>query len=230
MTTTTSAGDASGSDLAAEVASAVGSADTTASQRIQNLGLVQQARLARLTRTAAAATKQYGVESAQAMAAQAAVTASKTIVARTAIVKQQATTPAPQVASAGWALHGRVYAAQLQPAQSYTVYLVDAQNAYQSQYGFSYTDASGYFSLQYAGSASEAQAPADATQSAPDDAPLFIAVVDAKARPVYRGATAFAPATGTATYQNIALAAGDKPLGDPPAAIRKSALPPSRSK
>ena len=50
-------------------------------------------------------------------------------------VQQQVTTEAPTVAATGWALHGRVYTAQLEPAVGYCVFLVDAQNAYYSPAG-----------------------------------------------------------------------------------------------
>jgi hypothetical protein len=119
------------------------------------------------------------------------------------------------VAAAGWALHGRVYDAQLQPAVQHTVYLVDSAKAYQAQYGFSYTDATGYFLINYA---------QPAGQAAPS-VPLYVAIVNAKAEPVYLATEAFQPVAGSTTYQNISLAVGERPLGDPPAEIRKIAIP-----
>jgi hypothetical protein len=223
-----SANASTAEDLGSDVTTALSSADSTASQRIQNLSLVHQARLSQLTRTAASLTAKYGASSAQATTAQAAVTASKATIARVAIIKQQAATPAPQVASTGWALHGRVFNADLQPVSGYTVFLVDAQNAYQSAYGFAYTDSTGYFQLNFAGTPATGKgqkAQQAALSTAQTSSELFVEIANSKSQPVYLGMTAFQPNLGTATYQNVTLAAGEKPIGDPPDAIRKVALP-----
>lgn len=90
-----------------DVANALGSADSTAAQRVQNLGLVHQARVAQLTRTAASITARYGADSPQATAAHAKVTAAQATVARIAVVNRQTDTAAPQVAATGWALYGQ---------------------------------------------------------------------------------------------------------------------------
>ncbi len=190
-------------------------ADSSASGTVQNLKMVHQARLSQLTRTAAALKAKHGATDSRTVAVEAAVTAQSAAVSRIAVASQQAATPAPTVA--GWALHGRVFDAQLQPSAKYTVYLVNNQKAYQSQYGFAYTDDTGTFLINYGPAAGQA------TSSA---GPLYVAIADDKAEPVYLSTTAFQPFTGKATYQNIALAAGDEPLGDPPAAIRQVALPP----
>ncbi len=184
---------------------------------MQNLKLVHQARLSQLTRTAAALNAKYGATDSRTVAAEAAVTAQSAAVSRIAVASQQAATSAPTVATGGWALHGRVYDAQLEPSAKFTVYLVNSQKAYQAQYGFAYTDDTGYFLINYAPVAGQAASAAS---------PLYVAIVDDKAAPVYLATTAFQPATGKATYQNITLAAGDTPLGDPPADIRQIALPP----
>src|SRR6266851_1042895 len=44
-------------------------------------------------------------------------------------------------------------------------------------------------------------------------------------QPVYLSSTAFNPTVGTATYVAVHLATGRKPIGDPPSAIRGTALP-----
>lgn len=194
---------------------ALAASDSSAAATVGNLKLVHQARVSLLTRTAAALQAQYGANDPRTVAAEAAVSAGNATVARLSVASQQAATPAPTVAAAGWALHGRVYGAQLQPAVRHTVYLVDATKAYQAQFGFAYTDATGYFLINYAPPAGQAASAA----------PLHVAIVNAKAEPVYLATTAFQPATGSTTYQNIALTAGDAPLGDPPAEIRKIAIP-----
>src|SRR5580698_9397254 len=79
------------------VSASLTAADSTSSQSMQTLGLVHQARLAQLTRTAAIIEAQYGATSKQAIAAQAAVTTSKVTVARLAVVNHQVVATAPQV-------------------------------------------------------------------------------------------------------------------------------------
>jgi hypothetical protein len=213
--------------LEGEVQSALASADATATSRIQTLSLVQQARTSRLTRSAANATAQYGAESAQAKAAQAAVTASNATNARVLIAKQQLATPAPPVSATGWALHGRVFDAQLQPLADHTVFLADPQNSYQSAYGFAYTDNTGYFLLgSESAPSTEGQNGAAQAQSPQ----LFVSIVNPDAQPVYVGKTAFEPSIGRATYQEIALPGGAKPIGDPPAAVRSTGFPPPQRK
>jgi hypothetical protein len=59
---------------------------------------------------------------------------------------------------------------------------------------------------------------------------LFVEIANSKAHPVYLAPTAFTPTIGSATYQNITLPVGEKPLGDPPQAIRAIALPAAEKK
>jgi hypothetical protein len=244
-------------EINSSVAGELTTADSTASQRVQNLSLVHQARLAQLTRTAASLTARYGASSPQATAAEAAVTASKATVARVAIVNQQVSVATPQVSATGWALYGHVYNAQLQPVSAYTVFLVDAKKAYQSAYGFSYTDSTGYFLISFAGDPASSQSQNDSSsprrrrsqaearpshpgeedqQSEPAQPatqtsfPLFVEIANVNAQPVYLSTTAFQPILGAATYQNITLPAGEAPIGDPPPAIRRIALPPTEGK
>jgi len=219
-------------NLGSDLTMALSSADSTSAQRLQHLSLVHQARLSGLTRTAASLTAQYGASSPQATAAETAVTGAKATIARVAIVTQQLTTPAPQVASTGWALNGRVFDAEKKPVSGYSVFLVDAQNAYQSAYGFAYTDDTGYFLLSFAGTPAAPQTKTKdqpTGQSADETSPqLFVQITNSKRQPIYLSTTAFQPTIGTATYQNFLLPAGEKPIGDPPAAVRKGALPPAK--
>jgi len=132
------------------------------------------------------------------------------------MVHRQLAAPAVQVAKTGWALHGRVLDAQLQPVAKFTVFLVDANKTYLEQYGFAYTDDTGYFLLNH---------PGDASGQAASTAQLFLEIVNMDASPVYLSSTAFQPVLGTATFQNIVLPAGGQPIGDPPPAIRAVAIP-----
>jgi hypothetical protein len=203
-------------------------ADGISADRIQNLSLVHQARVSRLARTATSVAAQYGTKSKEATAAQEAVAAARTTAARIDLVHQQVATTAPQVAAAGWALHGRVYNAQVQPVSGHTVFLVDSQKYYQRAYGFAYTDNTGYFLINFAG-----ETPAPSGQSAAASQSLgielFVQIANTDAKPVYLSSTAFQPSLGNAVYQNITLPAGEPVIGDPPEAIRKVALPSSKN-
>jgi len=196
---------------------AFAAADSLAAQRLQTIGKLHQARIARLTREAAGLARQGDAGTASLAEARAEIAAEKITVAKAAMLNQRAATADPQVSPSGWALHGRVYSSELAPVAGCTVFLVDPQNAFQSAYGFAYTDASGYFVLNGAATGAPAHGGA-ATQ-------LYVAVADAKGEPVYRSSTAFTPNPGVATYQMHVLPAGGKPIGDPPPEIRNIALP-----
>jgi hypothetical protein len=202
-------------------------ADTRSATAVSTLTLVHQARLSNQKRAATLAVAVYGAGSSQATAAQETVTATTTTAARLAALTQRANTPTPTVAATGWTLHGRAYTSDLAPQPGYAVFLVDANKNYLSDYGYSYTDDTGYFLISYAGPASGASQSGKAqstgsTTAAPE---FYIQITDAKANPVLLTQTAFVPVSGKATYQSITLPAGDKPLGDLPADIRAVALP-----
>jgi len=214
MNTTFNTQETAQATVNTNVASALTVADSSSSQRVQQLGLVHQARLAQLTRTSASVTAQYGAGSAQATAAAAAVASSKLLVARITQINQRVTLAAPAVATGGWALYGHIYASAGAAAVAYTVFLVDEQNAYQGAVGFSYTASDGSYALNYQPAAGVAALPQ-----------LYLQVANASAQPVYLSTVAFAPTVGKATYQDVTLPAGEPVLGDPPAEIRATALP-----
>jgi hypothetical protein len=225
---TTGSADATLGEADDSLTSALSTVDTQATQRLTILGLIYQARQSQLTRSAANIAAQQGSGSEQATAAEAAVAAAKATVARLAVAQQQLTTETPAVSDSGWALYGRVYSAQLEPAVGYCVFLVDAQKAYYSAAGFAYTDSTGYFLLTYPETATKPGTPAGEAQ--PDTAVqppvLYVQITNPSGQPVYLSTTALAPALGTATYQTFALPAAEQPLGDPPSAVRAVALPP----
>ena len=101
------------SQIRESITSALSSADSSASDTVQNLQLVQQARLSGLTRTAATVKAKYGADSPQAKQAEAAVTGTTNLISRVAVVNQQLSTAPPTVSAKGWALQGRVFNAQL---------------------------------------------------------------------------------------------------------------------
>lgn len=201
--------------LTEQLNSALSSADSLTAQSMQNFQLVHQARLSRMSRTAANLTAQYGANDPRVVSAEAAVSATTATIGRISVLNQQLTTAAPEVAAAGWAHHGRFYTAQLEPAAKLTVFLVDGQKAYQKQYSFSYTDETGYFLLNYAGAADQSQ---------PNEQ-LFLEVANQEGKAIYLSPVPFEPVLGTATYKAILLPAGEQPLGDPPQEIRNVAFP-----
>jgi len=220
-------------ELNAPSQAVVSAADTQAGGAVSTLGLIQQARLSNQNRTVTLAVATYGKDSKQATAATQAVTATTAASARLTILSQQVNTPPPTVAATGWALHGRMYSSDLAPQASYAVFLVDAQKNYLSAYGFSYTDATGYFLISYSGSAvgQDASAqPAPAAPGASSTTQMFLQVADSNANPVLLSETAFVPVVGQATYQVVTLPAGAAKLGDPPAELRSVALPPITAK
>ena len=204
--------------LGAAVTATVGCADAGGSQSIHNLMLVHSARLSQLKRTAATLKQQYGASDPNVKAAEAAVKTGAARVARLSAAHQQASTPAPQVSATGWALQGRVFNSTLQPVQHLTVFLVDANKTFVSEYGFAYTDSTGYFLINFSGSA-------DGQANTPQ---LFVEIANASGKPIYLGTDVFSPAPGSTTYLNVTLPAGEHPIGNPPADIRKGAIPGKR--
>ena len=202
-----------------DLASTLSSADALVTAGMQGIQFVYQARLSQAKRTAAGLSVQYGASDARVVAANSTVTGIELTAARVSMFGRQLTAPTVEVAKAGWALQGLVHDAQLNPAAKFTVFMVDEEKAFLRAYGFAYTDATGYFLINYAG-------PAGAADKAAAAAPaLFIEVADTKGNPVYLSPTAFQPQLGVASYQTIVLPAGAQPIGDPPAEIRAVALP-----
>lgn len=234
--TTTTGGMPSASDLGNQIATNLASADSTAAGRAQALAWVHRARAAQLSRTAANLKAQYGANDAGVKAAEAAASAANHDAARAAVAHQQVATPEPQIATKGWALHGRVFDAQLAPLFGHTVFLVDSSKAYQQAYGYAYTDDTGYFLLNYAGSDATSKSPGTAERSSATTdqsaaaTELYVAVVDDKAQPVHLGTDPFQPVLGSAIYQNIVLLNAKQPIGDPPLQIRNVSFPPSSPK
>jgi hypothetical protein len=208
------------------VAGVLGSADSSVADALQNITLVHQARLSQQKRALNLAVTQYGATSAEARSAQLVATSTERTTARLHLTTQQATTTPPTVAANGWALHGRVLDGDLKPLADYAVFLVDHQKNYVSEYGFAYTDSTGYFLMNYAGTATGSSA----SKQAAGKADVFLEITNPKAEPVYLSTTAFQPVTGTATYQNITLQQGAPAIGNPPQEIRNVAMPPLSDK
>jgi len=156
-------------DLQSFASTVVTSANQLSTVGTSMSALVQTARVSSLKRAAAAAVATYGADSQQATDANQAVTTAQAKTGQLQVVSQKASTTPPAVAVTGWALHGRVYDANLNPQQRYTVFLVDAQNNYIGDYGFSYTDSTGYFLLQYKGAPASDSSKASESRAASSD-------------------------------------------------------------
>jgi hypothetical protein len=202
--------------------SALTAADTVVASQLTMLASVHQARLAQSTRSLAALEAQDTPDATAVAAAKATIAAQQTTVARIKLVATQGATAAPTVPAAGWAVWGHVYDPASAPLANYTVFLVDANKAYQSAYGFSYTDANGAFSIVY----TEPAAQKDAANATPSLPTVFLAIANAKAEQVYLGSTALALTLSQALYVDTTLPVGEPALGDLPAEVRKTALPP----
>jgi hypothetical protein len=203
-------------EIASVSTSALTAADTTSADRLDNLSLVQQARISQLSRTVSSLTAKYGAGSAQVAAAQATLGAAQGTVARVQMLRQQTAESAPIVPETGWAVWGHVYDSNSNPLGGYCVFLVDSQKNYQNAYGFQFTDSTGSFAITAAAGASSAAATIPT---------VFLAITNANAQLVYVGSQALALAVGSALYVDTSLAAGAPVLGDLPAEIRKVAVP-----
>ena len=151
-----------------------GSTVVTSANQLSTAGtsmtkLVQTARVSSLKRAASAAVATYGANSTEATAANQAVTSAQAKTAQIQVVSQKASTTPPAVTSTGWALHGRVYDANLNPQERYTVFLVDAQKNYLSDYGFTSTDSTGYFLIQYPGASAAGSSTSSKSRPASSD-------------------------------------------------------------
>ena len=217
-------------DMGNQIDSNLAAADESAGERVQALAWAHQARAAQLSRAAASLKAQFGEKDSRVKSAEDEAAAAKDAAAEIAVVRHQVTTADPQVAANGWALHGRVFNAQLAPASGYTVFLVDSAKMYQQAYGFAFTDDTGYFLLNYGGPGSASggktgSGSGKASSQGTAASELFVEVVDTKAQPVFLSTSAFQPVIGSATYQSIVLPVGQQPIGDPPPEIRQVAIP-----
>jgi hypothetical protein len=225
-TNSATTGSADGPNIPVQIKNGLASADGNATQRIQSLARVHQARLSRGSRTVAALTARFGANDQRVVSAAASVAATNATIARVSLLNRQASIPSVPASADGWVLHGRVVDSQLQPAARFTVFLVDANKTFLRQYGFTYTDDTGYFLINHSSSPAKTErAPQGQAVYSPPPPQLFVEIANTDANPVYLASDPFVPATGAATYQTIVLPAGEKPIGDPPPEIRREALP-----
>jgi hypothetical protein len=120
-----------------------------------------------------------------------------------------------------------VFDGHFQPISGLTVFLVDDSKTYQQEFGFAYTDADGYFLLNYAGPGPATQ---DKSAKAAPLPNLFVGIANAKSEPVHLESNQYSPIVGGATYLNVVLPSGNVALGEPPKQIRDVAVPPKRKR
>jgi hypothetical protein len=224
MNTTTNAlvgltPDVANSELDTGLTTGLAAVDSLTASRLDNLGLVYQARITQLTRAVNSLTAQAGADAKQVVKAKAAVAATQSTVARVQMVKQRTVATAPVVTSGGWAVWGYVYDSKANPLSGYCVFLTDAQGNYQNAYGFQFTDSNGGFTINYAGTNAEG------AQAAATPPTVYLAITNAKAQLVSESAKALALTIGSALYIEITLAAGEPSLGELPGEIKRLAQP-----
>lgn len=137
------------------------------------LSAVRQARVNLLQRQvrALAAKPASTTTSASVKSLRATIQLHQSALARFGAVSTQSSTPAPAVPANGWVLHGHIRGPDSQPVAKLTVALTDQEKTWFRNYGYAFTDASGYFSLSYAPPAA-APAPAPAGGPPPPAAPV----------------------------------------------------------
>ena len=123
--------------------------DAQATQQLTNLAQIRQARINQLQRQVAPLIAQKGAADTQVVSLQKSIQSQQSLVSALAVVRAKASTPAPTVSANGWVIYGYVRDQNLQPAARLTVTLTNQQKVWQHQYGYSFTDANGYFSLDY---------------------------------------------------------------------------------
>ncbi len=238
--TTSQASTASEAQFDGAAAAAVASADATSASNIESLGLIHQARTARLAREVTNLTALHGGTSAIVVAALAAQTNAQAMATRVELVRRQAVASAPTVTSTGWAVWGHVYETPSTPLSGYTIFLVDSQKTYQSQYGFATTAADGSFAIVYDGEAAASVGESGATLApaspaaartaeplVPSIPTLFLSMTNTDAQLVPTASNSLALAAGKALYIDTIVPAG-APTSDLPAEVQKTAQPPTQ--
>ena len=196
MSTTTTPAAAAGA-AQQSIQQVADSISTLAPLQFATLTSVRQARVNLFQRQAAAMTTVPGTTASDTVPGQVSIAFQQLSAAKFSAVNEQATTPAPTLPANGWVLHGRVRDAKLQPVAKLTVTLTDQEKAWQKQYGYAFTDATGYFSLTYAPPAPPAASSSPSTTGATTTG----AVVTGAATPGTPAATpaAMGPAATTPT-------------------------------
>lgn len=123
--------------------------DPQATQQFTGLAQVRQARVNQLTREAALLTKVYGAKNSGVLDVQATLANQQAVAVKLGVVRDTISVTAPTVPLGGWVLYGHVRNADLTPAPQYTVFLADQNHSWITDYGYAFTDPTGYYVLTY---------------------------------------------------------------------------------
>jgi hypothetical protein len=188
----------------------VANIDAQTEQQLKGLGQIRQARINQLQRQATALSAQKGATDPEVVSLQKSIQTQLALVSVLGVVGYQASTPAPTAPANGWILYGFVRDQNLQPAPKLTVYLVNEAKEWLRNYGYAFTDATGYFILSYAPDASIDK------ERAPTSESVYLEVSSQARQPLYIDSSAFTLAVGAAQYREVVLS-GQGVLGSPPA-------------
>ncbi|MFM0631218.1 hypothetical protein [Paraburkholderia xenovorans] len=102
-----------------------------------------------------------------------------------------------------------------QPLEAYCAYVVDEQKTFQHQYGLSFTDSDGRYTINV---------PPDAAGEDATPPALFVEVSDAQGQ-VVQALTSFQPKRGVAQPLHFVLPEDDQSVGKPPPNVHDTAMP-----
>jgi hypothetical protein len=142
----------------------------------------------------------------------------KATIAKISASNQNLSMPVAQASPSGWVIQGYVRDINLNPLPKLTVYLADSNTMFQSEYGINYTDDSGYYSIEYAGTGDKA----DPDAKVPT---LYVALINPRGNPAYITPKPVSLSFGATTVLDISLTSVDQTIGDPDKQIRQLALP-----
>jgi hypothetical protein len=188
--------------------------DSQTAAQFGGLTLVSQARTSDLQRQAASLTALHGAADSRVVALQASIRSEQSLASKLGVVRDQAATPTPAVPAGGWVLHGRVRDQNLQPVAKLSVLLVNDRKVWLRNYGFAFTDDTGYFLLSHSPAASD-------KNDTKTSSSVFLEVLDQKRQPLYIDASPFELAVGSVLYRDIVLSS-QTPLGRPPQGVRSA--------
>ena len=186
------------------------SMDSQTAQQFNGLAQIRQARASQLQRQVASLTATYGATDPRVVAAKASLQNQQTFANRLGLVSTTTSTTAPTAPANGWVVYGRVRNADLTAAPQLTVFLADQSRAWLSNYGYAFTDQTGYFTLSYAPPASGKK-----QAKATDALTAYLEVSNAACKLMYIDASPMSIETGAVVYRDIVLSA-KVPLGTPP--------------
>lgn len=185
---------------------ALANSDTAVVQAINGAAAIRQARVAQMQRDLEDLTAQYGADDPQVISLQKTVDANTVVAGQLRALHQQVSTAAPEVSANGWALYGTVRNSDFSPVAKQTVLLVDAQKNWARQYGYTFSNDQGQYSLVYDGAA---------TKTGAAELPkLYVAVLNESRNLVYLDSDVFAPTLGQAEYRDLIISS--TPIGTPP--------------